>query len=308
MEGKITDIDRFSTHDGPGIRTAIFFQGCPLHCMWCHSPETQPPEPVVVYRKMKCMDCGGCLMACRNHAIVRQEKTDEEGIRGIRMERELCRSCFACVKTCPTKALTRSSEKLTLRDIEKILIQDKPFYDSSGGGVTLSGGEVLMQPEFAFEILNLCKAMDIHTAIETCGYGQDVWLLKIGRAADLIYYDIKMMDGELHRRFTGTDNRLILENLRMLSRHKEEVGELVVRIPCIPGINDSLGQIGESARFVKELGLCWLELMPYNEAAPAKYTWLFKEYGLPDLHTRHKAYYEELTEETKKMGLRPYGG
>ncbi|MCI8727038.1 MAG: glycyl-radical enzyme activating protein [Hungatella sp.] len=305
MEGRITDIDRFSTHDGPGIRTAFFFQGCPLRCIWCHSPETQSVEAETVYRKMKCIECGSCIRVCPEHAIARQEKPDEEGHRGIRIEKELCRKCFACVKACPAKALAQSSGKVSLEEIERILVQDKPFYDNSGGGVTLSGGEILMQAEFALGILNLCKEKQIHTAIETCGYGQASQLLKIGQAADLIYYDVKVMDAGLHRRFTGRDNRRILDNLRMLSERKQETGDVVVRIPCIPGINDSPEQIGETARFVKGLGLGWLELLPYNEAAMAKYQWLFQEYQLADLHTRNKAYYTELEEVVKKAGLKP---
>ena len=306
MEGRITDIDRFSTHDGPGIRTAIFFQGCPFHCMWCHSPETQPAGAVVVYRKMRCMACQTCMSACARQAIVRQETKDEEGRTGIRIREELCVNCFACVKACPTKALAQSSRCVSLSEVEQILVQDKPFYDNSGGGVTLSGGEILMQAEFALEIIKMCKKMGIHTAIETSGYGPAAQLLAIGRAADLIYYDIKMMEEELHRRYTGCDNRLILENLKELSRHCRETGELVVRIPCIPGINDSPEQIDRTARFVKELGIGWLELLPYNEAASAKYDWLFRRYGLAGLHTRDKAYYETLERNVAGMGLKPY--
>lgn len=298
MEGRITDIDRFSTHDGPGIRTTIFFQGCSLHCMWCHSPETQPEKAVLLYKGMGCVRCGCCIDSCPQKAITKQYEK-------IYIKRKLCQNCFTCVKACPAKALVQSSKKVNLEEIEGILVQDKPFYDNSGGGVTLSGGEILMQAEFAFAILSLCKEKQIHTAIETSGCGQAFQLLKIGQAADLIYYDIKVMDTDLHRRFTGRDNGLILDNLRMLSERKQEVGDLVVRIPCIPGINDSLEQIGETARFVKGLGLRWLELLPYNEAAPAKYEWMFQKYQLEDLHTRNKAYYAELEEEVKKVGLKP---
>ncbi len=307
MEGRITDIDRFSTHDGPGIRTAVFFQGCPLQCMWCHSPETQSSRPVVVYRKMKCIECKRCMDACVNHAIVSQEEPDEEGRTGIRIRQERCRKCFACVSVCPGKALVQSSKQITIETVRQILMQDKPFYDNSGGGVTLSGGEILMQAEFALEILSLCKEEQIHTAVETSGYGQATWLLQIGKMADLIYYDIKILDGELHRRFTGKDNRLILDNLSMLSHYKEDIGDVVVRVPCIPGINDSLEQIGETACLVKKLGFGWLELLPYNEAAPAKYMWLFQEYQLAHLHTRDKAYYEKLEKEVAGLGLKPYG-
>ena len=153
MLGLITDIDRFSTHDGPGIRTTVFFQGCPMHCAWCHSPETQPASPVPIYRSMKCIGCRNCMYVCP-HGAITPKKYEEDGEKreGIRIDTTFCKKCFACVEVCPSGALTKSSREMSLREVKDIITQDIPFYRHSGGGVTLSGGEVLMQAEFALEI------------------------------------------------------------------------------------------------------------------------------------------------------------
>ena len=196
---------------------------------------------------------------------------------------------------------------MSLREVKDIITQDIPFYRHSGGGVTLSGGEVLMQAEFALEILSFCRLQGVHTAVETTGCGSWDSLYEICRKTDLIYYDIKLLDSELHRKFTGMSNDVILRNLRRLSENREAVGEIVVRIPCIPGINDHKEQIEQTARFVSELKLSFLELLPYNEAAGAKYMWLFQDYSLQKLHTRKKEYYEELQKYVSQFGLLPYG-
>lgn len=307
MFGLITDIDRFSTHDGPGIRTTIFFQGCPMHCAWCHSPETQPVSPVPIYRRMKCIGCRSCMHACPHGAIIPKDFEEEGETReGICIDTASCRKCFACAAVCPSGALAKSSRKMSLEEVKDIITQDKPFYRHSGGGVTLSGGEVLIQAEFALKILKFCRTEGIHTAVETTGYGAWDRLYEICRTADLIYYDIKLLDSALHQKFTGVDNELILGNLRMLSENRKEIGEIVVRIPCIPGINDEKEQIGKTARFAAGLKLPFLELLPYNEAAGAKYAWLFQDYALQKLHTRKKEYYEELQKYISQMGLVPY--
>ena len=308
MLGLITDIDRFSTHDGPGIRTTVIIQGCPMHFAWCHSPETQPASPVPIYRSMKCIGCRNCMYVCP-HGAITPKKYEEDGEKreGIRIDTTFCKKCFACVEVCPSGALTKSSREMSLREVKDIITQDIPFYRHSGGGVTLSGGEVLMQAEFALEILSFCRLQGVHTAVETTGCGSWDSLYEICRKTDLIYYDIKLLDSELHRKFTGMSNDVILRNLRRLSENREAVGEIVVRIPCIPGINDHKEQIEQTARFVSELKLSFLELLPYNEAAGAKYMWLFQDYSLQKLHTRKKEYYEELQKYVSQFGLLPYG-
>lgn len=301
IQGILTDIDRFSTHDGPGIRTAIFFQGCPLRCAWCHSPETQPPFPVPVYRKMRCMECFGCAHTCPVGAIRAAETTrQEEEPAGIVIDREACTHCLRCTSVCRTGALAPSGKRRSLEEIRDLLSQDEAFYRNSGGGVTLSGGEILMQPDFAAAILRECRDRGIHTAIETCGHGATESLLTLAALSDLIYYDVKLLDAEKHLRYTGADNRLILRNLETLARDRSDI---VIRIPCIPGINDSPEEIRDTAVYVRKLGLSRLELLPYNGAAPAKYDWVFRSYPLPELKEREKSYYEDLREIVRRQGL-----
>ena len=300
-QGILTDIDRFSTHDGPGIRTAIFFQGCPLRCAWCHSPETQPPLPVPVYRKMRCIGCLSCLHACPAGAISPPNAAPDNGEPpGLALNRELCARCLRCTQVCPTGAMAPSGRWRSLEEICELLSQDEAFYRNSGGGVTLSGGEILMQASFAEAVLLECRARGIHTAIETCGYGSTEDLLRLAALSDLIYYDVKLLDPEKHRQYTGVDNRLILHNLQALAQTRRDI---VVRIPCIPGVNDSPGEIRATAAHVRSLGLTRLELLPYNGAAPAKYEWVFRDYPLPALREREASYYEGLREIVRGQGL-----
>lgn len=307
LQGLISDIDRFATHDGPGIRTAIFFQGCPLHCAWCHSPETQPAQPVLLYRRTKCIECGKCIAVCPQGAIRRNlTQSLQENPGGIKIDTTSCKTCFTCVDACVSGALARSACRKTCKEITDIIAQDKLFYHYSGGGVTLSGGEVLQQAAFACEILEFCQCNQIHTAIETSGYGTPEQLFAVAKRANLIYYDIKLMNDDQHKHFVGAGNTLILENLKMLSKNRTQVGQIVVRVPCIPAVNDSPAQIEQTAKFVVGLGLPFMELLPYNEAAAAKYAWVSRTYAMPPLHARSKAYYAKLQGVLDQLGLMSY--
>lgn len=299
-QGILTDIDRFSTHDGPGIRTVIFFQGCPLRCAWCHSPETQPPLPVPVYRSARCIGCLSCTHVCPPHAVQPSAALQDSETPPIHIDPGLCTRCLRCTQTCPSGALAPSGRWRNLEEIQSILSQDEPFYRNSGGGVTLSGGEILMQTDFAEAILLECRSRGIHTAIETCGYGSASDLLRLAALSDLIYYDVKLLDPEKHRRYTGADNRLILQNLERLARSRRDI---VIRIPCIPGINDSPEEIRSTAAWVKSIGLSLLELLPYNGAAPAKYEWVFRDYSLPNAKEQDKSHYEALRKIVRGQGL-----
>jgi pyruvate formate lyase activating enzyme len=286
-KGLIFDIDRFSAHDGPGIRAAVFLKGCPLSCKWCHSPESQKDTPELIYQKIKCVQCGKCAESCAEKAI-------SFGESGMIINRERCISCFVCAKSCATHALNICGVWHEANDILETVIQDKPFYINSGGGVTVTGGEVLIQPEFTIEFLTLCRQSGIDTAVETCGFGSQKALLDIADLCSLIFYDIKFIDDEQHKKYTGAGNSVILNNLAALCEHNAE--KITVRVPCIPDINDSPEQIAGIARLAKKYGIKHIELMPYNAGAGAKYEWLCRPYELAGAEPREQSYYDNLTQ------------
>jgi len=246
-KGLIFDIDRFSSHDGPGIRAAVFLKGCPLSCKWCHSPESQKNAPEIIYQKTRCINCRKCAGA----------------------------------ESCVTHALSICGVWHDAEDILETVVQDKPFYINSGGGVTVTGGEPLIQAEFTLDFLKLCKQAGINTAIETCGFGSREALLKIAEYCDLIYYDIKLIDAELHKKYTGVSNTIILDNLAALCENN--AGKITIRVPCIPGITDSSEQIAEINRLAEKHDIKNIELMPYNINAGAKYEWIGRTYELNNI-------------------------
>lgn len=273
--GLVLDIDRFSTHDGPGIRMVVFTKGCPLGCAWCHSPESQGNAPELVYQQARCRACMQCVPACPEEAIAPLE----DGT-GIRIDRARCVRCFACVKACRPHALRSAGGLRTVADIAEIARRDRHFYAESGGGVTVSGGEPLMQAAFVLALMRALRAIPVHTALETSGCGDGDALLEIARNTDLIYYDVKLLDEEKHRQYTGVSNALIVSNLRALAADEAVRGRVCVRTPCIPGVNDSPEDIRAIARWVRSLGIAHMEALPYNAMAGAKYEWLDLPYPL----------------------------
>ena len=256
--GIIFDIDHFAVHDGPGIRAVVYFKGCPLRCIWCHSPESQCGDPEPLHITSRCLSCAVCA--------------DEN---------------------CPNGAYEVCGRVCTVSELLAELLADRVFYESSGGGVTLSGGEALYQPEFAAALLESLHAEGIHTVVETsavCSFGV---LEKISPSVDVFYCDIKLMDPERHRQYTGADNRAILSNITRLAALRRGQG-IVLRVPLIPGYTDAAADVAEINRFAHEIGVTEVHLLPYNASAPAKYEWLSREFLPGALERQSSAYLNEL--------------
>lgn len=269
--GRIFDVMKYSIHDGPGIRTTVFLKGCPLSCRWCHNPEGQAPGEEIMIWDDRCIGCGDCLKACRYGAIVSQDGA-------LRTARENCRICGECARVCFAGARMVAGSTVSIEKVVEEIEKDSVFYQESGGGVTFSGGEPLMQPGFLCGLLDECRRREIHVAVDTTGYGDLDDLLEIASRTDLFLYDLKLMDEEEHRKYTGVSNQGILANLKELSRHHSNI---VVRIPVIPGVNDSIVIISSTGEFVSGLpGVRSIDLLPYHKAGIDKYRRLAKTCSL----------------------------
>jgi pyruvate formate lyase activating enzyme len=272
--GYIFDIRRFSIHDGPGIRTTVFFKGCPLRCVWCHNPESQSASPELILQPRRCTLCGACLEICPHDAIYQVGQQ-------MLTDRAKCQLCQACVQVCFAEARQFIGQEMSVEQIMAEVERDAPFYDQSGGGVTFSGGEPLFQADFLRTLLQVCKRQEIHTALDTCGFAPFETLESLRGWVDLFLFDLKHMDDTRHRELTGISNRLILENLQSLSRLGHNI---YVRVPLIPGANDDDDHLHSLARFVS--GLPNLErvcLLPYHTGGMEKYTRLNKAVQAPTL-------------------------
>ena len=245
LVGKVFDIQGFTVNDGPGIRTEIFLKGCPLRCLWCHSPESQAPYSQVAWYEVRCIGvetCGKCIEICPKGAIqkgkVIYSKTEKKDIQVIDLKRDVCDNCGKCAESCPTLALDMAGKDMTIDQLMKRIDQDRPFYRKSGGGVTVSGGEPVLQHRFTKALLQECKKQGLHTCLDTSGYAKWEYYKKIVRYTDLVLYDIKHMDTEQSRVLTGVPNERILENARRMAI---EGVALQIRMPVIPGLNDEAG-------------------------------------------------------------------
>ena len=278
MERKalIFNIQKYNLYDGPGIRTLVFFKGCPLRCLWCSNPEGQVRAYQILFKKDRCVNCGACAAVCPAGVHVMADSRHE-----IRREVE-CVGCRACEKACTQTALSISGEYRTISEIMEVIEEDRPFYQSSGGGVTLGGGEVLMQPEAAVNLLTTCKERGINTAIETCGYARAEVVRRAAEVTDLFLFDVKHMNSDRHYQLTGVRNELILENLRWRLENRCNVK---VRVPLLRGVNDSESDIEAMVRFLapyKDHRNCkGIDLLPYHKMGVNKYAQLGREYPMP---------------------------
>ena len=269
QRGLIFNIQPFSIHDGPGIRTTLFTKGCPLRCQWCSNPDGWNAFAEIMTRDSKCVRCGRCAKACPVKAI-----TVDEDWRKIDWAR--CSLCLECARVCPNGAIIISGKSMSVDEVVQELARDRLFYENSGGGVTISGGEPLMQAEFVAQAFEACKEKGIHTALDTTGLAPWETMESVLEHVDLVLYDLKHMDPEIHKRRTGVSNELILSNLQKTA-HKIRTW---VRIPVIPGFNDSDLDIQQIVDFSATLPVEKVSLLPYHGWAHAKYEALGIEYPM----------------------------
>ncbi|MBP8691588.1 MAG: glycyl-radical enzyme activating protein [Sedimentibacter sp.] len=261
MKAYIFNIQKFSVHDGPGIRTTVFFKGCPLKCLWCHNPESQSKGKEILYDKSKCSLCGTCIRACRNQAIEIKGKT-------LMTNMDKCSFKGDCVFACINSARQIAGKEYTLDEVMKEVLKDRVFYKNSGGGVTLSGGEPLIHAEFVEAFLKELKKENIHTAVDTCGYGDFKVIERIAEYTDLFLYDLKITDDEKHILYTGVSNKIIIDNLFKLSKIHDNIN---LRLPLIEGINADENHILEVLRLIKGMNINKVNLLPYHDIARHKY-------------------------------------
>lgn len=287
ITGKIFNIQRYSVHDGPGIRTTVFFKGCPLRCFWCQNPESQALEPKLLFNRDLCSGCGTCAAACPTGAAYR----DENGRVGL--DRTRCVVCGACAGVCPAKARTIAGRTVTVEGVMEEVLSDRKLYLNSGGGMTLSGGEAAMQSRFALALLKEAKKHWIHTAIETCGYVAWDTLEQLLEYTDFVMYDLKCMDGEKHAQGTGVGNGSILKN----ARHVAAMRPALFRTPLIPGFNDTRENVLATARFVRDElggGRGSYELLRYNRMGEVKFERMDRGAEQPHMIPQSDEYFEEL--------------
>lgn len=272
-EGIIFNIQRYSIHDGPGIRTTIFLKGCPLRCKWCSNPESINPIPEIFLRDERCDQCGKCLEVCIPQAI-------SLGENSIEIDRTKCDLCLKCEEICPTSVINCTGKKVSVNEVVLEAMQDEIFYNNSGGGITISGGEPLFQPKFTLNLLKQFKERAIHTTIDTTGFASWEDFNEILNYTDLVLFDIKHLNSQVHLKFTGVKNELILRNLENVLKKNVKIW---IRVPVIPDFNDSSEYMEELAMFLKDKSVDKVSLLPYHEWGKHKYKFLGRVYPMQNV-------------------------
>lgn len=297
QRGLVFNIQRFSLHDGPGIRTTVFLKGCPLLCLWCDNPESKNPTLELGFSRVCCDKCGKCLPACPEGAIV----LDSEGMPQI--DRERCNACGKCVAVCVPEALAIYGKWYSVDEVFQEVHKDANLFRRSGGGVTVSGGEPLRQSSFVLALLQRCREAGIHTAVETSGFVSPAVLREVLPFIDLVLFDLKHLDPEVHRRLTGQSNDLVLENATLVVSSGAKVQ---FRLPLIPGLNDTPENIRSTAQFLMKLqgeGAS-IELMPYHRLGVGKYQALDRAYALETLESAGPEFCESVRQAFEECGVR----
>lgn len=291
----IFDVKNYAISDGPGLRMTVFLKGCPLACEWCHNPESRSRGVQRMYSSTKCIGCSRCIEAC-------PEDARRLTAAGIVTDARLCRSCGACAEACPTNATEMSGEPMTVDDLLRQIDRQTIFFDQSGGGVTVSGGEPLMHPEFLIALLDACGERMIHRTVDTTGFAQAEVLSRVAERTDHFLYDLKMMDGSKHQRYTGVGNQVILDNLVALAATGASIN---IRIPLIAGVNDDDANIRQTAAFVAALAgpKKQVNLLPYHNLAVAKYAKLAQDYDASGLAAPDQATLDRVAAVFEDHGL-----
>jgi len=288
---RIFDLKHYAVNDGPGIRTTVFFKGCPLHCAWCHNPESQSPQPELMLHPTRCINCGACLEVCPHGAIS----------PGQPINRQLCTICGVCAGVCYSGAREVVGHDISLNELWAQIERDIPFHRQSGGGVTFSGGESLVQSDCVQALAEKCREQGVHTALDTCGYANWQVIEDLLPYIDLFLYDLKLMDDDRHQKYTGVSNRLVLQNLKDLSSSGSAIQ---IRMPLIAGINDDEDNIQQSVDFLANLPhIDSITLMPYHAIGRGKYEALGRSNPLPDAQPPDEIIIKHICDQFQHAGI-----
>jgi pyruvate formate lyase activating enzyme len=305
ITGQIFNIQRYSIHDGGGIRTLVFLKGCPLRCLWCCNPESQKSEPEIGFIESRCVGVEICGAPCVSLCPLKAIELDGQGKPSI--DRKACDACGKCAGACGKDAMKVAGREMTVDEVIAEVEKDRAFYRRSGGGMTVGGGEPLAQYRFTAELLGAAQEAYLHTALETCGHAPWGHLETVLKHVDLLQFDLKHMDSSKHQEMTGQSNELIVGNLKeVLSVKSPE--DVIIRIPVVPGCNDSVENIRETARFVSGLGFSQAELIPYHRLGVSKYAQYGMVYPLAGCQPAPQEHLDELREIVKESGLTEMAG
>ena len=292
----VFNIQKFSLHDGPGIRTVVFLKGCPLKCKWCANPESQSPRIQILWDKEKCLGCGACAASCPQGAVLKTGRI-------IRIDGKTCSGCGICAAGCPAQALKAEGEVKAVREVLNVCLQDRDFYEESGGGVTLSGGEALVHPDFSMALADALQKQNIHVAMETTGFAAPGLFDRVTGHMDLLLFDVKHWDEAKHLEGTGVSNRLILDNMKRAIASGMRV---LPRLPVIPGYNNTLADAKGFAARLKEAGACEIQLLPFHQFGEKKYDELGKPYAYTDVPALHEEDLKDSRQVLLDQGIRAF--